>query len=93
MKQINEYIKHENCGSSFENEVTYKKSDWEKWLKLVDKEEWGKDLFIGNYETEPELILVYKTNHDKKMMNHIATYNSKKEILYCDDINLFGNEQ
>ena len=33
MKQINEYIKHENGGSSFENEVTYKKkSDWENGL-------------------------------------------------------------
>lgn len=92
MRQINEYINHKEGGSSFENEVKYSKSDWEKWLKLVNKEEFGKDLMVGNYESEPELILVYKANHDKKMMDHIATYNTKKEILWCDDINLFGNE-
>lgn len=92
MKQINEYINHKEGGSSFENEVKYSKSDWEKWLKLVDKEEYGKDLMIGNYESQPELTLVYRANHDKKMMDHIATYDIKKEVLWCDDINIFGNE-
>ena len=92
MRQINEYINYKEGGSSFENEVKYSKSDWEKWLKLVDKEEYGKDLMIGNYESQPELTLVYRVNHDKKMMDHIATYDTKKEVLWCDDINIFGNE-
>lgn len=96
MKRLNEYInettKQEGGGSKFDHEVKYSKSDWDKWLKLVDKEEYGKDLMIGNYESQPELTLVYRANHEKKMMDHIASYNTKKEILYTDDINLFGNE-
>jgi len=95
MKTLNKYINENQSqldkGSKFNEQVKYSKEDWEKWLKLIDKEEYGKDLLIGNYEESPELILVYKVNHDKKMMDHIASYNSKKEILYTDDINLFGN--
>ena len=96
MKTLNRYINETKSqlggGSKFENEVKYSKSDWEKWLQLIKKEEYGKDLLIGNYEDNPELTLVYKTNDKEKMMDHIASYDTKKEILYTDDINLFGNE-
>jgi hypothetical protein len=92
MKQINEYISNKDGGSKFENEVKYSLKDWEKWLKLVEKEDFGKDLYIGNYDDDPDITLVFRTNDKDKHMDHIATYNHKKSILYCDDINLFGNE-
>lgn len=92
MQQINEYIKYEGGGSSFENEVKYSNSDWKKWLQLIKKEEYGKDILIGNYDDNPELTLVYKNNDKEKMMDHIASYDNKKEILYTNDINLFGHK-
>ena len=92
MKTLNEFINEEQLGSAFKDKVKYSKDDWEKWLQLIKKEEYGKDLLLGNYEDNPELTLVYKTNDKEKMMDHIASYDTKKEILYTDDINLFGNE-
>ena len=87
LSKLNESIHNESKGSAFENEVKYSKSDWEKW-----KKDSIKDLFVGNYENEPDLELVYIPNHKTRMMDHIATYNKKTETLFCDDINLFGNE-
>ena len=87
MKQINEYLRHESTGSSFEHEVKYSKADWEKW-----KKETKEDVLVGNYESEPTLELVYIPNHKNKTMEHIATYNKKTEQLFCDDIKLFGHE-
>ena len=79
---------HVKNGSSFSEEVKYSKSDWEKW-----KKETKEDVFIGNYESEPNLELVYIPNHKEKTMDHIATYNKTAQILFCNDINLFGNEK
>lgn len=74
-------------GSSFSEQVKYSKSDWEKW-----KKETKEDVFIGNYENEPDLELVYIHNNKDKMMDHIATYNKKTGVLFCNDIKLFGHE-
>lgn len=90
MKDIVTKINESNQGSSFEP-YRYEKADWEEWLKLIKKEKFGKDIFIGNYDSDPELKLVYKINNAKKTMDHIASYNVKTQTLYCDDINLFGN--
>ena len=79
---------HVKNGSSFSEEVNYSKSDWEKW-----KKETKEDVLIGNYESEPNLELVYIPNHKEKTMNHIATYNTKTGILFCDDIKIFGHIQ
>lgn len=85
VSKINEY-KEDN--GSFGYEVKYSKSDWEKW-----KKETKEDIFIGNYDDNPNLELIYIPNHKDKTMKHIATYNKKTEILWCDDIKLFGNEE
>ena len=79
---------HVKNGSSFSDEVKYSKSDWEKW-----KKETKEDVLIGNYESEPNLELVYIPNHKGKTMDHIATYNKTAQILFCDDIKLFGHEE
>ena len=106
MKQINEYISQSQNYTQktspylgkFKHEVKYSKADWDKWVKLVEKEKWGNDILIGSYDSAPELSVVYRAEHNKKIMgqkgfmDHIASYNSDKEILYCDDIKLFGHE-
>ena len=78
---------HVKNGSSFKEEVKYSSEDWKKW-----KEETKEDVLIGNYEGEPTLELVYIPNHKVKTMEHIATYNTSAEVLFCDDIKLFGHE-
>lgn len=94
MKDIQSFIYesgnagHVKNGSSFSDEVKYSKSDWEKW-----KKETKEDVLIGNYESEPNLELVYIPNHKEKTMDHIATYNKTAQILFCDDIKLFGHIQ
>ena len=84
MKAINEYLQG---GSTFKNKVKYSKADWEKWKKAA-----GEDVFVGNYEDDKDLELAYIQNSDGKKMQHIGTYNNKKEILWCDDIEFFGHE-
>lgn len=79
---------NESSGSSFSEQIKYSKSDWEKW-----KKETKEDVFVGNYENDPNLELVYIPNDKDKTMNHIASYNKKTEILFCDDIKLFGHEK
>ena len=86
MKDIVSKI-HE-AGSSFSEEVKYSKSDWEKW-----KKETKEEVYVGNYTNEPDLELVYIPNDKNKTMNHIATYNKKTGVLFCDDIKLFGHEE
>lgn len=74
--------------SSFSEQVKYSKSDWEKW-----KKETKEDIFIGNYENDPNLEIIYIPNHKEKIMDHIATYNKKTGVLFCNDIKLFGHEK
>ena len=85
VSKINEY-KEDN--GSFANEVKYSNSDWEKW-----KKETKEDVMVGNYDAEPEIELVYIPDHKNRTMEHIGTYNKKKEVLFCDDIKLFGHEE
>lgn len=85
VSKINEY-KEDN--SSFAYELKYSKSDWEKW-----KKETKEDIFVGNYDDNPNLELAYIPNHKEKTMKHIATYNKKTCVLFCDDIKLFGHEE
>ena len=54
-------------GSSFSEQVKYSKSDWEKW-----KKETKEDIFIGNYDDNPNLELIYIPNHKDKTMKHIV---------------------
>ena len=35
---------------------------------------------------------IYIPNNKDKMMDHIATYNKKIGVLFCNDIKLFGHE-
>ena len=89
MKDIQRFINEYNEDrGSFGYEVKYSKSDWEKW-----KKETKEDILIGNYDDNPNLELAYIPNHKDKTMQHIATYNTKTGILWCDDIKLFGNEE
>jgi len=82
------HIESESSGKAFKEQVKYSKSDWEKW-----KKETKEDVMVGNYDAEPEIELVYIPNHKERTMQHIGTYNKKKQILYCDDIKLFGHEE
>jgi len=108
MKQLSKYIGESHSTDytnktspylgRFKHEVKYSKEDWDKWVKLVEKEKWGDDIMIGTYDSAPELTVVYKAEHEKSIMgrkgfmDHIASYNKEKEILWCDDIKLFGND-
>ena len=65
-------------GSSFNEEVRYKKSDWDAWKKHAPK-----DFEIT--ELDKNLFGIYL--NDK----HIGTYDLKHEILMCNDTKLFGN--
>lgn len=77
---------------TFKNKIKYSNSDWEQWKKMWKDNKFDKDILVGELNDEPDLELVYKQDHKEKVIRHIATYNKKKEILMCDDINLFGNE-
>lgn len=72
---------------AFKEKVKYSLSDWNKW-----KKETKEDVFFGNYETEPDLEVIYIPDHKNKTLKHIATYNKKTNVLFCDDIKLFGHE-
>lgn len=84
MKNISNFILE--AGKAFKKEVLYTPSDWQKW-----KENTNKDVFVGNYEEDPDIELVYMPNRFAKTLTHIATYNKKTRTLYCDSIRLFGN--
>ena len=36
--------------------------------------------------------VVYVVNHKTKTVDHVASYDPKKQILFCDDTKLFGHE-
>lgn len=86
MKDLRTIINEAN-NSLFSNKVKYSKSDWEKWKNTAND-----DVLVGNYEDDKDLELVYIINHKDKKIDHIATYNTKTEILWTDDIELFGHE-
>lgn len=78
MKGLIEFLLESFGGSSFKEEVKYKNADFEKWRK-----EAGKDFEIE--DLGDNLMGVYLNG------KHIATYNTKTQILMCDDTKLFGN--
>lgn len=78
MKALKELLIESLGGSSFKEEVKYKKSDFEQWQKAAGKKFDVEDL--GD-----DLIGIYLNG------KHIATYNVKLQILMCDDTKLFGN--
>ena len=78
MKNLQEFLLESFRGSSFKEEVKYKNIDFEKWSK-----EAGKDFEIE--DIGDNLVGVYLSG------KHIATYNTKTQILMCDDTKLFGN--
>ena len=94
MKKLNEYINEEQEGSQFKDQVKYSKEDWEAWKKLIwkDKPDLGKDIMFGFNEPDKHIELIYKLLKNEHQIKHIASYDTNKEILYADDINLFGNE-
>ena len=92
MKQIKEYISENQSGSQFKGQVKYSKDNWDQWMKMWKDKKFDKDILVGKLDNEPDLELVYKINNTERTVDHIATYNTKKEILYTNDINLFGNE-
>lgn len=78
MKALKELLIESLGGSSFKEEVRYKKSDFEQWCKAADKKFDVEDL-------SDDLKGIYLNG------KHIATYNVKSQILMCDDTKLFGN--
>lgn len=78
MKHLKELLMESFRGSSFKEEVRYKKSDFEQWCKVAGKRFDVEDL--GD-----DLRGVYLNG------KHIATYNIKTQTLMCDDTKLFGN--
>lgn len=78
MKDLKELLMESFGGSAFKEEVRYKKSDFEQWLKVAGKKFDVEDL--GD-----DLRGIYLNG------KHIATYNVKSQILMCDDTKLFGN--
>lgn len=84
MKSIVNYI-NEMKGSAFKETVKYTLSDWKEWRKEI-----GSHKYFEIHKQD-DMYLVYL---DKKSgLEHVASYNPGKEILYCDDIKLFGNEK
>ncbi len=86
MKDLISFI-NEQQGSSFKEEVKYTKSDWEKWKKNRPDE-----IYVGTDNDYKGLEVVYVVNHKTKTVDHIASYDPNKQILFCDDTKLFGHE-
>ena len=89
MKDLINFINEQNNmnGPSFKEEVKYTKSDWDKWKKNRPDE-----IYVGTDNDYKGLEVVYVVNHKTKTVDHIASYDPKKQILFCDDIKLFGHE-
>ncbi len=76
MKTLKDFI-NESKGSVFKNEVKFSSKDYEAW-----KKEAGKKVEIDELD---DLNVIYI---DKK---HVGTYNTKKQTLATDQIELFGH--
>jgi hypothetical protein len=86
---INESSKDAWQGSGFSNHIKYSNNDYLKWKKVIKSND---SVLFGELNGYPELELIYLIKKDNKKIEHIGTYNSKKEELFTDDINLFGHE-
>ena len=89
--KINESNKETKNSSVFSEKVKYYKKDWDNWLENFYNGNFeNKHILIGP-DANSEMICVYIKNGEK--LNHIASYNTKTNVLYTDDIHLFGNEK
>ncbi len=88
MKTLKQRITKSNNGSQFTDHVKYTMQDWKNFKILLQSKYEGKYM-IANYEGDKDLELVYLISDDK--LEHVATYNTKKEELYTDDISMFGH--
>ena len=88
MNYINEQVNTPGFpGSTFKEEVQYTNADWEKWKKNRPNE-----IYVGTDAAYEGLEVVYMVNHKTKTVDHIASYDPQKQVLFCDDITLFGHE-
>lgn len=77
MKNLSEFLSESIQGSAFAQEVKFPKSDFEKWKKYVgDKVE---------VMVDGDINLIYIGS------KHVGTYNSKKQVLMTDNIEMFGH--
>jgi hypothetical protein len=88
VSKINEVNKDGWMGSAFSNHVKFSNTDYLKWKKEIKN---NQSILFGELNGHPELELIYYVKFDNKKIEHIGTYNSKKEELFTDDIKSFGN--
>jgi len=69
----------------FKNKIKFSISNWESW-----KNDTKEDIMIGNFDSMPNIELVYIPNHINKTVDHIATYNKKEQTLYFDNVDLLN---
>lgn len=88
MKTIKELINESGSDAygkgAFSKIVKCSNNEYLKWKKDTKD---NKNLMFGEVNNYPQYELIYLVNHEKKMVEHIATYNTKKEELYSDDFN------
>ena len=97
MKSFKDYISESSYevdtkfkGAAFKNEFKYLRSDWDKWLdSVISSGKFTKHVMIDN-DPDNDCTLIYLVNGKK--LTHIATYVPKTQVLYCDDMHLFGHE-
>lgn len=81
IKKFDEFICESFPGSNFREEVKFPKAEFEKWKKETK----DNNNIEANYDSREKLWLVYIDG------KHIGTYNDRTQILWCDDIKIFGN--
>lgn len=81
IKKFDEFICESFPGSNFREEVKFPKAEFEKWKKEAK----DNNNIETNYDSHEKLWLVYMDG------KHIGTYNDRTQILWCDDIKMFGN--
>lgn len=95
MKDLQRYILESSkdvetkSKGAFKDKFKYSQSDWQKWLDNIYSGKFTKHVMIGN-DPDNSAILIYFVDGEK--MTHVATYIPKTQVLYCDDMHLFGNE-
>lgn len=72
-------------GSQFKNEIKYSITSWDEW-----KQNRAENVYVGGYDNEPDIEVVYVVNDENKTLEHIATYNKKEQVLFCDDVDMFN---
>lgn len=81
LQGFDQFICENFPGSRFKQEVKYPKTEFEKWKKEMEKD---KDVKV-EYHWSDRIWLVYMDG------KHIGTWNERTQILWCDDIQFFGN--